>query len=77
MLQQCSLNKIIGLVKNVKVFVKSVVYLLSSYLLINVPEELVQSDLVLTLLMLSNAKIRAYYKAFCCITSTPNQLRTL
>jgi hypothetical protein len=36
MLQQRSLNKIAGLVKNIKVLVKSVVNLLSFYLLINV-----------------------------------------
>jgi hypothetical protein len=39
-LQQRSLDKVTGLIESVEVFVKSVVYLLSSYLLINVPKEL-------------------------------------
>jgi hypothetical protein len=75
--RQRSLDKVAGLVKSVKVSVKSVVHLPSSYLLINVPKELIQSDLVLTLLMLSNTEIRACYKAFYHVIDTPNQLGTL
>jgi hypothetical protein len=77
--QQRSLDKIAGLVKNVKVFVKSIVNLPSSYPPINVTssaKELVQNDLVLTSLMLNNTKIRACYKAFCHAIGTPNQLGT-
>jgi hypothetical protein len=75
MLQQRSLNKIIGLVKSVKVFVKSVVDLFSFYLLINITsnaKELVQSNSVLTLLILNNTKIKACYKTFCHVIGTLN-----
>jgi uncharacterized membrane protein len=78
--QQRFLNKVTGLVKNVKVFVKSVVNFSLSYLFINVTssiKELVQNNSVLTLLTLNNAKIKACYKAFCRATGTLNQLRTL
>jgi hypothetical protein len=74
--RQRSPDRVAGLVESVEVPVESAVHLPPSHPPMDVPEELVQSDSVLTSLTLGDAEMRARRKALRRATGTPNQLGT-